>query len=131
VLRELLLEAQWPLQQGDLCSVTNQTSAGVPRNEPGSPGAGMVGRDQLVSAATAAATSFHSADVHPWAEIGTDPSDLMRTNAGSSDKPSAFTATRSGSQNTKNSSANGPRNARASLASEVTMKLMRTAAPEN
>lgn len=39
---------QWEVR----CWLLDQTSAGVPRNEPGSPGAGSVGFDHAVKVAT-------------------------------------------------------------------------------
>ena len=81
-----------------------QPSAGEPWNGPGSPMSGMSGarprRRRRRSRRRRPATP---ARVHPSAAATTVPSTRTNTNAGSSVRPSALTATRSGSVNTRNS----------------------------
>ena len=64
---------------------------------------------QAVVVPMASATARHSAGFHPSAEAAIVPSLRRKTNAGNDVSPSALTAARCGSQNTRNCSASGPR----------------------
>ena len=73
-----------------------QASAGDPRNGPGSPTTGMSGGRHAVASAMASATARHDRALQPSAADGTVPSTRTNTKAGSSVRPSALTAARSG-----------------------------------
>ena len=79
--------------------------------------------------AIALATLRHSAASQPSATALMDPSERTNTNAGKVVSPNDFTAVRSGSVNTKNSLAKGPRNERVSSADAVTIRFVRAAEP--